>query len=419
MSRDIQPRQRLSLPRAAFTIARRDFTAILFSRSFIFFLLGPLFPVIIFMLAGGIGQRVVAANEPPSIGIAMTAEDAEAMLEAYQLIEPQLGGSLPRLKLVEALDENAGFDARFLLEQSGANYAAVISGTLEEPRLTAPEGRLQRYAGPVSLVAATALQHAPSAYPDVETVAAASSAPSLRTARLQTAQGAETVLFLLIMLLSGMVLSNLVEEKANKIIEILAAAIPMDAVFFGKLFAMLGVSLVGISVWGLSGAAIVVAGGQDGMIAERLAALAPPGVGWPLFFGFGVLYFTLGYLLLGSIFLAIGSLAATVREVQTMSMPVTMAQVLVFFLASLGLTDPGGTLEWIAILFPLSSPYAMLGRAAMDGNIWPHILAISWQVLWVGVFIHFGARLFRRRVMQSGPQRARRGLFAMLRPERR
>src|SRR5690606_17551688 len=108
------------------------------------------------------------------------------------------------------------------------------------------------------------------------------------------------------------------------IIEILAAAIPMDAVFFGKLFAMLGVSLVGISVWGLSGAAIVVAGGQDGMIAERLAALAPPGVGWPLFFGFGVLYFTLGYLLLGSIFLAIGSLAATVREVQTMSMPVTM-----------------------------------------------------------------------------------------------
>src|SRR5690606_30049188 len=125
VSRDIQPRQRLSLPRAAFTIARRDFTAILFSRSFIFFLLGPLFPVIIFMLAGGIGQRVVAANEPPSIGIAMTAEDAEAMLEAYQLIEPQLGGSLPRLKLVEALDENAGFDARFLLEQSGANYAAV------------------------------------------------------------------------------------------------------------------------------------------------------------------------------------------------------------------------------------------------------------------------------------------------------
>src|SRR5690606_33800750 len=104
-----------------------------------------------------------------------------------------------------------------------------------------------------------------------------------------------------------------------------------------------------------------------------------------------VLYFAMGYLLLGSIFLAIGSLATTVREVQTMSMPVTMGQVLIFFLASLGLTETGGTLEWIAILFPLSSPYAMLGRAAVDGDLWPHVLAICWQVLWVVTFIHFGA----------------------------
>src|SRR3546814_15126277 len=63
------------------------------------------------------------------------------------------------------------------------------------------------------------------------------------------------LLFLLTMLLAGMVLSNLVEEKANKIIEILAAAIPMDAVFMGKLVAMLGVSFVGLAVWGGTGLA--------------------------------------------------------------------------------------------------------------------------------------------------------------------
>ena len=66
---------------------------------------------------------------------------------------------------------------------------------------------------------------------------------------MRTAQAGQVILFLLTMLLAGMVLSNLVEEKANKIIEILAAAIPMDAVFLGKLFAMLAVSLVGIAVW--------------------------------------------------------------------------------------------------------------------------------------------------------------------------
>src|SRR3546814_8916891 len=112
------------------------------------------------------------------------------------------------------------------------------------------------------------------------------------------------------MLLAGMVLSNLVEEKANKIIEILAAAIPMDAVFMGKLVAMLGVSFVGLAVWGglglafwsLAGDAVVLRTGFDP------AALPAPAVGWPWFLALGVLYFAMAYLLLGSLFLTIGEI---------------------------------------------------------------------------------------------------------------
>ena len=53
-------------------------------------------------------------------------------------------------------------------------------------------------------------------------------------------------LWVIIFSVVNMLLSAMIEEKGNKIIEILAAAIPMDAVFVGKLFAMLGVSLVGL-----------------------------------------------------------------------------------------------------------------------------------------------------------------------------
>jgi ABC-2 type transport system permease protein len=55
----------------------------------------------------------------------------------------------------------------------------------------------------------------------------------------------------------------------------------------------------------------------------------------------------------------------------------------------------------------------MLARAAVDESLWPHLLAIVWQALWVAVFIRIGARMFRRRVMKSGPQpvRRRRRLF--------
>ena len=65
------------------------------------------------------------------------------------------------------------------------------------------------------------------------------------------------------MLLAGMVLSNLVEEKSNKIIEILAAAVPIDSVFIGKLLAMLAMAIVGIMVWGAAGMAARIRGASS------------------------------------------------------------------------------------------------------------------------------------------------------------
>ena len=207
---------------------------------------------------------------------------------------------------------------------------------------------------------------------------------------------------MLTMLLAGMVLSNLVEEKANKIIEVLAAAIPMDAVFLGKLFAMLAVSMVGITVWAIAGSAVWLTAGHS------LAEYPAPAVGWPKFFALGVVYFSMGYLLLGSIFLAIGSMASTVREVQTLSMPVTMLQLVNFFFASFAMAQPGTWIEKAAMIVPFSSPFTMLARAAQNEALWPHAIAIAWQLVCVAVLVRLGAALFKKRVMQSGPSRDKR-----------
>jgi hypothetical protein len=83
----------------------------------------------------------------------------------------------------------------------------------------------------------------------------------------------------------------------------------------------------------------------------------------------GVIYFAMAYLLLGAVFLAIGSLASTVREVQTLSMPVTMLQVFLFLFATLAVSDRGGWMEWSAMAFPFSSPFAMLARAAQERRL--------------------------------------------------
>jgi ABC-2 type transport system permease protein len=409
--------ERLPLIKAAYVVARRDFGAILFSRAFFFFLLGPLFPIVVGVLAGGVGASVAETMDQPQVGIAMAGPDLDAMLRAHETLRPQLGPILPTMTALERLAPGESFDAAAQLKASQGNLAAIVTGTPQAPLLTATESRLQRWRGTIALIAATATEASPSRFPEVKVETVATSGASVKQARMRTAQAGLTVLFLLIIMLAGMVLSNLVEEKANKVIEILAAAIPMDAVFLGKLFAMLGVSLVGITVWGTAITALVtlsdVGGGLFGGMFD-FSNLTAPGVGWPLFFVFGILYFAMGYLLLGSVFLAIGSMATTVREVQTLSMPVTMLQLLVFFLASYALSQPGSPLELAAAAFPFSSPFVMFARAAQDGALWPHLIGLGWQALWVAIFIRVGATLFRRRVMKSGPQMKdkKRRLFA-------
>ncbi len=402
MSEQIRPR--LSALEAAWVIARRDFVAVLFSRAFLFFLLGPLFPVIVGGLAGSIGGEVQRESVSYEVGLAMNADDNAKMVAAGEQLAPQLGGAVPVLRPVPEAAGDPDFDARAFMEARRGNYAAILTGTLNTPALVGTDGQIARWQGPIGLVAGHALAAEPASFPTVAAEVVATSAASEKSSRIQTAQIAQMLLFLLTMLLAGMVLSNLVEEKANKIIEILAAAIPMDAVFMGKLFAMLAVSFVGIAVWGTAAWLLWAAGGDAITQATGFdpANLPAPAVGWPLFIALGVLYFAMAYLLLGALFLTIGSMASSVREVQTLSMPVTMLQLMVFFLAAYVIKQPGSALEMAAIAFPLSSPFAMLARAAMDPELWPHALALVWQAGAVLVLVKGGSLLFRKRVMKSG-----------------
>ncbi|MBV7255816.1 ABC transporter permease [Pacificimonas sp. WHA3] len=213
------------------------------------------------------------------------------------------------------------------------------------------------------------------------------------------ATGAAIVLFTLISLLAGALLSNMVEEKANKVIEILVASVPIPAIFAGKLIAMLFVSLLGVTVWGL------MFGGGAAFLLGQLPAgiLQDPARGWPQFIALVGAYFVTAYLIYGAIYLGIGSLCTSIREVQTLSMPVTILQ-MVILIGTLGAIDnPAGTGALIASWFPLSAPYMMAARAGLDAELMPHLIAIAWQLVFAGLVILVSARLFRYGVLRSGP----------------
>jgi ABC-2 type transport system permease protein len=136
-------------------------------------------------------------------------------------------------------------------------------------------------------------------------------------------------------------------------------------------------------------------------------SIPQPAVGSAAFLLLTLIYFAMNYLLLGSVFLSIGAQASTVREVQTLSMPVTVAQVLIFGFAALAVGSPDSPLALAGAVFPLSSPLVMVARAAEKPELWPHLVAIVWQAIWIGVVVWVSARLFRRTVLKSGPIRRR------------
>ncbi|WP_340267573.1 ABC transporter permease [Sphingobium mellinum] len=380
--------------RAALVIARRDFSAVILSKTFILFLLGPLFPVVIGMAFGGLGERITTESLRPTVGISMGKADREQMQRAYEALASRIGrDNLPYLRRAPQGDPRA------LLARPDARFIAIVSGTVDRPVLTGKATDLGALEGDVGLIASAALagERLPRVTVTKQFVIASAGAEA--QSRLLTGRAAQVLIFLLTMLLAGMVLSNLVEEKTNKVIEILAAAVPIDAVFLGKLIAMLAMSFVGICFWG-SGIFLAVR-----LFAGPDVAAPTPAVGWPMFFLLGTIYFTMAYALLGSLFLGIGAQAATVREVQTLNMPVTMAQMGVFFFATYAVDRMGSAPEIAATIFPFSSPFAMIARAAQDAALWPHLLAIVWQTIWVAVIIRLGVWLFRRHVLKSGHAR--------------
>jgi ABC-2 type transport system permease protein len=388
------------LLRGAFVIARRDFAATVLSKAFLFFLLGPLFPLLFGGVFGSIGAHVAAQSEKPVVAVVSSNADFAALSAA----RAQLVGAIDDDDLVHlvhyAPERDVTAQAKRLLATRIPPIRSVLTGGLSAPHLTGPVEGNPEAADQLRLMIGNARSAGPPAALGITETQASSG--SLAKDRAITAQIGQMVLFVLTMLLCGMLLSQLIEEKSNKIIEIVAAAVPIDSLFVGKLFAMLAASIVGIIVWTSCGAAAIALLKPGG-----LSTLPAPAVGWPMFLLFVIVYFAMNYLLLGAAFLTIGAQASTVREVQTMSMPVTFSQVVIFGFAATAVGAPDSAKGIIAAIFPLSSPMVMLARAAQEPELWPHLLALCWQAVWVVVILRIGSQLFRKTVLKSGPRTKR------------
>jgi ABC-2 type transport system permease protein len=396
----------MNMMQAAWVIARRDFMATVHSRSFIFFMLTPILVIGFSILMAFVQSST--RDGPPKVAVVADSATVESLAASRARLAGLTSGSaMPELVAVSPA-EDVKAQARTLIADEERGFSAVFSGTLEQPVLSGPE-RIDEFVGKrMTLVVeeaqrSAALSAGTANYRPVaiQREITSEAAGNLREIRTGVARFGQFIIFFMTLLLATMLLSNLIEEKSNKVIEVLAASVPLDAVFMGKLIAMLGVSLIGIALWG-GMVALAAAFSVQLLPAGMELPSISPAVGWPIYAVLLPIYYTTNYLLLGSLFLGIGAQANSVRELQTLNMPVTFLQMGVFVLAMTVIGSDGGMFPTIAYVFPFSSPLSMIAMAGESDLLWPHLLAIPWQLLWVFLTVRISVALFRKAVMKSG-----------------
>lgn len=398
----------MNLWESAWVIARRDFVASVFSRFFILFLLAPvvLFGFSIFFSMSTDAQER-AASQPVVAVVTDTATSTALNQTRARLTALTSEQSFPILRYVDPA-ESVPAQAQALLADEAGNYSGVFSGTLERPVLTGPlrtsdfvGRRMQLLVDESRRSGALDNAHAGPPPLQLQRVVTEQASGAVASLRRTLGQAAQSLIFAVTLMLATLALSTLVEEKSNKIIEVLAASVPLESIFLGKLTAMLGISLVGLALWGGMAATALTLFYQLVSHWITLPSLPPPAVGWAVFVPLLLLYYTANFMLLGALFLGIGGQASNIREIQTISMPIVLFQLMVLLLAMNAVNGHEGALTWFGFIFPLSSPMAMIALAAKSGALWPHLLALAWQTLWVFIIVRVSSRLFRRTVLKS------------------
>lgn len=207
-------------------------------------------------------------------------------------------------------------------------------------------------------------------------------------------------------------LSNTIEEKSNRIIEVLIASVTPNELMMGKL---LGIGLSGlttVAAWILSFFVFIrlYQSVETAMIAQILDVLLSADlIPWFVF------YYLTGYALYSGIFLAIGSLCNTLKEAQSLMMPLMMILIIPIIAMSFIAQDPNGTLARVMSWIPLFTPFTMMNRAAAHP---PMIDIVGTTVLLIATVIlvlWLSGRVFRQGVLRSGQPPRLLELWRMLR----
>ncbi len=215
------------------------------------------------------------------------------------------------------------------------------------------------------------------------------------------------LLFMAIFTSGGFLFSSVLQEKTNRVIEILLSYASSRQIMAGKIFGLGFLGLMQVLIW-LSITAIFVFFNlfQAGQIAYLNVANA---------FYF-LHYFSLGYLLYAAIFVAIGAIFSSEQEAQQVNIVLRTIAILPVLLVFLFLRQPDSTIITFLSYIPLLTPYFMILKISQYGTPLSTEIYITSTILIVSIIglVFIAAKIFRMGILMYGKKLTFREILLLL-----
>jgi ABC-2 type transport system permease protein len=201
------------------------------------------------------------------------------------------------------------------------------------------------------------------------------------------------LLFMSLAFYGQWVINGVVEEKKNRVVEVILSAVRPRDLLAGKVIGIGSLGLAQLALVAGLAAALLVAGVFDAPaeLGADMALVIP--------------WFVLGFALYAVAYAVAGALASSQQNADTAAQPVTYALITVYFAGYVVLAENAeGPLASLLTVFPLSAPLVLPARSALVGvPLWQHALAVIFVLAAIYALVRFAGRVYAHGLLHGGP----------------
>ena len=221
----------------------------------------------------------------------------------------------------------------------------------------------------------------------------------------------DMMLYMFILIYGTMVMNSIIEEKNNRVLEIVVSSVKPSSLMLGKIVGIGLVAITQIFIWGVIIAvcsswalpmlATMPEAAQDAEMMGAIGQLSDVGYVSSLMF-YMILFFIGGYLFYSAIYAALGSAVDNVQDASQLSTIATMPVIIGIVTSMSAVQNPGSTMAFWVSLIPFTSPMAMMARLPFGVPAWEIILSLTFLYASFMLLIWLCAKIYRVGIFMYG-----------------